>query len=78
MTIQLELDEELIAKVDAAAENVKKNRVDFISQMLEESLRRQDIEDKVRRHRESYLEHPQQPDEYEIDEDQLIEAWKGI
>jgi predicted transcriptional regulator len=53
MTIQLEINEELLAKLDAAAENVKKNRVDYISDSLEQLVKRQEIEDKVRRHRES-------------------------
>lgn len=78
MTIQLDIDEELLAKLDAAAENVKKNRLDFISDSLEALIRRQEIEDKVRRHRESYQVQPVQPDEFEVDEEQLIEAWKDL
>lgn len=75
MTIQIDLTEELLEKVDAAAESAKKNRVDFLSQMIEESMRRRTIEDKIRRDQESYTKYPQQPDEYEIDEDQIAEVW---
>jgi predicted transcriptional regulator len=78
MTIQLELDEELLAKLDEAAENVKKDRTHYISDALEQTIRRQDIEDKIRRHHESYKTQPLRPEEHEVDEEQLGEVWKDL
>lgn len=34
--------------------------------------------EKERKHRESYEKMPVQPDEFYVDEEQLIEAWKEI
>jgi hypothetical protein len=34
--------------------------------------------EKERKHRESYEKNPVQPDEFYVDEEQLIEAWKDL
>ncbi|MDQ3087891.1 MAG: hypothetical protein M3Q78_04750 [Acidobacteriota bacterium] len=66
MPVLIELDEKLITRVDEAAENLHKSRLDFINETLQEALWRQEIEEKERRTIESYRRFPQQPEEYEI------------
>lgn len=34
--------------------------------------------EKEREHRESYEKHPVEPDEFYVDEEQLIEVWKDL
>jgi len=78
MTVQIEIDEKLISKIDAAAQNLKKSRLDYINEALLRAVRHEEIEAKIRRHYDSYKKFPVQPDEFEIDEEQLIEVWKDL
>ncbi len=46
---------------------------------LREAKRRQsETEEKERRHYESYKKFPVEPEEFYVDDDQLIEAWKDL
>ncbi len=78
MTVEIEIDEKLLAEVDIATAQEKMSRVDFIQKILKEALRRRTIEDKERRAVEAYRRYPVQPEEFEIEEEQLIEAWKDL
>lgn len=78
MTVQIEIDEKLLAEVDTATAQEKISRVDFIQKALKDALRRRTIEEKERRAVESYRLYPIQPDEFYVDEEQLIEAWKDL
>jgi metal-responsive CopG/Arc/MetJ family transcriptional regulator len=78
MTVEIEIDEKLLAEVDAATVEEKTNRVDFIQKALKDALRRRTIEDKERRAIVAYRRFPIQPDEFEVEEEQLIEAWKDL
>ncbi len=62
----------MITRVDEVAENLHKSRLDFINETLQEALRRQEIEEKERRAIESYRRLPQQPEEYEIWQDEQV------
>ena len=78
MTVEIEIDEKLLAEVDAVTVEEKTNRVDFIQKAVKDALRRRTIEDKERRAVEAYRRFPVQPDEFEVEEEQLIEAWKDL
>ena len=82
MPVTIELDKKLIEKIDEISKVFKKNRVDYITEVLTESinndLRRDKIAEKERRAVEAYRRFPIQPDEFEVEEEQLIEAWKDL
>lgn len=78
MTVQIEIEEKLLAEVDTATAEEKISRVDFIQRALKDALRRRTIEEKERRAVESYRRYPVQPDEFEIEDKQMEEFWKQI
>lgn len=72
-TIQMTIDEPLLAEVDRVTQALKINRSEFIRQALKSALQRQKILELERRHAEGYARHPVQPDEFVIPESDL--AW---
>ncbi len=78
MSILVELDEKIVSEIDVIAESSQKKRSDCANELLRKALRRQEIEDKERRAVEAYRRYPIQPDEFEVEEEQLIEAWKDL
>jgi metal-responsive CopG/Arc/MetJ family transcriptional regulator len=78
MRITIELDDKLVEQIDATAKDFNKSRLQYINETLEKSLqndalkkKRSDAE-KVKRFVESYEKHPQQPEEYEIWQDEQV------
>ena len=63
-TISIRIDETLLDAVDAAAEPKHRGRSEIIREALELWLRRRELAEKVRRHREGYERHPVKPDEF--------------
>jgi metal-responsive CopG/Arc/MetJ family transcriptional regulator len=84
MSVVIELDENLVAEIDAVANNSNKNRLQYINETLRKALRedsekRKYTSEEVREmYRKAYGENPVQPDEFEIEEEQLIEVWKDL
>jgi metal-responsive CopG/Arc/MetJ family transcriptional regulator len=84
MSVVIELDEKLIEEIDATAKDFNKNRLQYINDSLRKSLRedsrkRKLSEEEVRKmYKEAYEKHPIQPDEFEIEEEQMIEVWKDL
>jgi len=84
MQVVIELDEKLVAEIDAVAKDFNKNRWQYISDSLQKSLqqdkrKRKFSEEEVRKmYREAYGKSPVQPDEFEIEEEQMIEVWKDL
>jgi len=84
MSVVIELDEKLIEEIDATAKDFNKNRLQYINDSLRKSLRedsrkRNLSEQEVRKmYKEAYEKHPIQPDEFEIEEEQMIEVWKDL
>ncbi len=84
MQITIELDEKTVAQIDAVAKDCKKNRSQYINESLRKSLqkdlRRQKFseEEISRMYREAYGKFPVQPDEFEIEDEQMEEFWKQI
>ncbi len=72
-TIQMTIDEPLLAEVDRVTQALKINRSEFIRQALKSALQRQKILELERRHAEGYARHPVQTDEFVIPESDL--AW---
>ncbi len=76
MSVVIELDEKIIAEVDTFAKDFKKTREQYINDALqksfEEARKKGEMSDKDRRFIESYERVPQQPEEYEIWEDEQV------
>lgn len=78
MSVVIELDEKLVSEIDKAADNLKKDRLQFINESLEKSLqdgflqKKKTDAEKVKRFIESYENQPQQPEEYKIWQDEQV------
>ena len=85
MQVVIELDEKTIADIDAVAKDFNKNRLQYINDSLQKSLRR-DLgrkaklsEEEIRQmYAEAYGKFPVQPDEFEIEDEQMEEFWKQV
>ena len=67
-TIQMTIDEVLLAEGDRTVKAIDTTRSAFIRQALQLALRQQKIAEMERQHAEGYIRHPVQPDEFEIPE----------
>lgn len=65
-TIQMTIDEDLLARVDAAVEQSGATRSAFIREALELALRRQTIAVLEQRHVQGYKRRPAQPGEFDV------------
>lgn len=72
MSVQIEVDELILPEIDLLAKNSHKSRYDLVNGILRKALRRETIEEKIKRHRESYEKYPQRPEEYEIWQDEQV------
>ncbi len=82
MTVQIEVDEKLVKQVDEISFGLETNRTKFVEEALREALQKAqktlEIKEKERKAVESYRKYPIQPDEFFVEEEQLIEAWKDL
>ena len=86
MTVQIEVDEKMWAEAETLANDLNINYTEMFLNTLRSDLYRLKeakdkeltIAEKERRHRESYEKFPVQPEEFYVDEEQLIEAWKDL
>ena len=72
-TIQLTIDESLLAEVQQATNALQMTPSDFIKVALERALQQREIIAKERQHAQAYLDQPQQPEE--IEEWQSEQDW---
>jgi len=72
MTVQIEIDEELLAEADALAKELQINRTEIFQNTLQEVLRKLRLIEKDRKTIESYKRLPQQPEEYEIWQEEQV------
>ncbi len=82
MTVQIEVDEKLVEKVDEMSFGLETNRTVFVEKALLEAIQKAqktlETKEKERRAVEAYRKYPVQSDEFYVDEEQLIEAWKDL
>lgn len=72
-TIQLTIDETLMAEVQQATSALQMTPSDFMTVALERALQQREIIAKERRDAQGYLDHPQEPEE--IEEWQSEQDW---
>jgi metal-responsive CopG/Arc/MetJ family transcriptional regulator len=84
MQITIEIDEKTIAQIDSVAKDSKKDRLQYINESLQKTLqkdlqKRKCSEEEVSKmYKEAYEKFPVQPDEFEIEDEQMEEFWKQI
>lgn len=69
-TIELTIDETLLAKLDQVIRELSLTRAAFIRQSLEAALQQQEVLAQERRHAEGYARNPVQPGEFD--------EWEGV
>jgi metal-responsive CopG/Arc/MetJ family transcriptional regulator len=72
-TIQMTIDEPLLAEVDQMTQALNTTRSAFIRQALELALQRHAVAEMERKHAEGYARHPVEPGEFDVWEDE--QAW---
>jgi len=84
MQVVIELDEKLVAEIDAVAKDFNKNRWQYINDSLQKSLeqdkrkRKYSEEEVSKMYEDAYGKFPVQPDEFEIEDEQMEEFWKQV
>lgn len=86
MTVQLNIDDKQWAEAQLLAKELDVDCNEMVINAFRSSLyslknakeKALTIADKERRHRESYEKFPVGPDEFLVEEEQLIEAWKDL
>ena len=65
-TIQMTIDEPLLAEVDLAIQNLDTTRSAFVRDALRLALRQIKIREMERKHAEGYAKHPVEPGEFDV------------
>jgi metal-responsive CopG/Arc/MetJ family transcriptional regulator len=65
-TVQMTIDEDLLAEVDKATEALKSTRSAFIREALQLALRQYKIHQLEEQHAKGYEKHPVQPGEFDV------------
>lgn len=86
MTVQIDIDEKQWAEAQALARELDVDYNELVINALRSSLyslktakrKAISIAENERQHRESYEKNPVQPDEFFVEEEQLIEASKDL
>ena len=79
MTVQIEIDEEVLAEVEDAIKILEENREDVFREAFRELAEKKKREAEVRKqYAKAYGEKPVQPEEFEVEDEQLTEAWKDL
>ncbi len=74
-TVQMTIDEDLLAQVDMLVEELGTNRSAFMRDALENALKQRKVTMLEQQHRAGYQRHPLTPDEFDIwQEEQVWEA----
>lgn len=75
MTVQIEIDEEILAEVDDAIKILKENREDVFREAFRDIARKKKREAKVaEQYRKAYSKNPIQPDEF--DDWEEVQHWE--
>jgi len=79
MTVQIDIDEKTLAEMDESLRVLHQNRDDFFRQGIIDLVAKARREAEVaRQYAKAYGEQPVGPDEFSVEEEQLIEVWKNI
>ena len=71
-TVQMTLDEDLIAEVDRIATQLGSTRSAFTREALRRAIKQIELEEKEQKHREGYARHPVTSEEFSDWEDEQV------
>jgi len=71
-TIQMTIDEPLLAEIDQVVQSLNTTRSAFIRRALQLALQQQKIAEMERRHAEGYARHPVEPGEFDVWESEQV------
>lgn len=74
-TIQMTIDEELLAEVDRVIHSLETNRSAFIRSAIKLEIKRHEIREMEKRHARGYAKYPVEKSEFDIWQDE--QAWEG-
>ncbi len=75
---QLNIEDSLFAEIATRAEKLHKTKDDVVNELLQKALRKESIEEKVRKHQENQEKSSVQDDEFFIEDEQMEEFWKQV
>lgn len=79
MTVQIDIDEKVLAEVHEAIAVLNESKEEAYIEAFRDLARKKKREAEVaREYAEAYRKNPVQPDEFDVDDEQLIEAWKDL
>lgn len=86
MTVQLNVDNKEWAEAFSLASELHLDRDEVLLRAFRSCLhdmrlerqKKMTVAEKEQQHRESYEKYPVEPDEFYVDEEQLIEVWKDL
>jgi len=71
-TVQMTMDENLVAQVDRAAKKTNTTRSGFTRQVLRKALEELTTKELVAKYAEGYTKQPVQPDEFDVWENEQV------
>ena len=71
-TVQMTMDEDLVARVDRAAQKMNTTRSGFTRQVLRKALEELTTKELVAKYAEGYTKQPVQPDEFDVWESEQV------
>lgn len=74
----IEIEETLFTEIAAKAKTLHKTNSVFVNELLRKALRKESIEEKNRKHQESYEKFPVQDDEFFIEDEQMEAFWEQV
>lgn len=72
MSVTIELDEKLVAEIDGLAKSLKVNSSENFNDILREVIKKLKFSQMEKRTVKAYEKFPQQPEEYEIWQDEQV------
>ncbi|MBA3632950.1 MAG: ribbon-helix-helix protein, CopG family [Acidobacteria bacterium] len=78
MSVTIELDEKILEEIDEAIEVLQEKREDIFREAFRELAKKKREAEVARQYVEAYGKNPVQSDEFYVDEEQLVEAWKNL
>ena len=71
MTVQINIDEKLMSQIDVIVGDLQIDRAEYFRKLAEEDLI-------ARQYADAYRKYPVQPDEFEIEDEQMEKFWDQV
>ena len=78
ITRQPKIEESLLLEIASISKVTHKTQSVLVNELLRKALREEKIEEKNRKHLENYEKISVQPDEFEIEDEQMEKFWEQV